>query len=159
MAVADQQHGGGEKIASTGMMLIARRCLVQRFGPPTVDHRMPPQARRFPAATLPARLCIVATVASLCFLAACTSRNGPIGHHHGSIDAGPSRYYPPPGTPDDPWGPYIREASGRYGIPERWIREVMHQESDGRDQAVSSAGAMGLMQVMPDTFDDLRQRY
>jgi SLT domain-containing protein len=35
----------------------------------------------------------------------------------------------------------------------------MRQESDGQEQAVSSAGAMGLMQVMPDTYDDLRQRY
>ena len=44
-------------------------------------------------------------------------------------------------------------------MPEQWIREVMRQESDGQEQAVSSAGAMGLMQIMPDTFDDLRQRY
>ena len=35
----------------------------------------------------------------------------------------------------------------------------MRQESDGQEQAVSSAGAMGLMQVMPDTYDDLRQRH
>jgi len=35
----------------------------------------------------------------------------------------------------------------------------MHAESDGHEQAVSAAGAMGLMQVMPDTYDDLRQRY
>ena len=62
-------------------------------------------------------------------------------------------------TAEDPWGPYIREASERYGVPEQWIREVMRQESDGQEQAVSSAGAMGLMQIMPDTFDDLRQRY
>jgi D-alanyl-D-alanine carboxypeptidase len=35
----------------------------------------------------------------------------------------------------------------------------MRQESGGQEQAVSSAGAMGLMQIMPDTFDGLRQRY
>jgi hypothetical protein len=44
-------------------------------------------------------------------------------------------------------------------VPEQWIREVMRQESDGQEQVVSSAGAMGLMQIMPDTFDELRQRY
>jgi D-alanyl-D-alanine carboxypeptidase len=44
------------------------------------------------------------------------------------------------------------------------VREVMRQESGGRqdlgdDLTTSSAGAMGLMQVMPDTYDDLRQRH
>jgi hypothetical protein len=73
--------------------------------------------------------------------------------------------YPVPGSPDDPWGPYIREAAGRFGIPERWVREVMRQESGGRLSSddgsliTSAAGAMGLMQVMPQTYDMLRQRY
>jgi len=71
----------------------------------------------------------------------------------------PTRYYPPPGPPEDPWGPYIREAASRYGVPEQWVRAVMHQESDGQEQAVSPVGAMGLMQVMPDTYDGLRMRY
>jgi hypothetical protein len=35
----------------------------------------------------------------------------------------------------------------------------MRQESGGREQAISSAGAMGLMQVMPATYDGLRRRY
>ncbi|MBV9250354.1 MAG: transglycosylase SLT domain-containing protein, partial [Acetobacteraceae bacterium] len=64
-------------------------------------------------------------------------------HHH---YAGPARYYPPPGTPDDPWGPYVRQASDRHRVPDEWIRAVMRQESGGDEQAVSSAGAMGLMQ-------------
>jgi hypothetical protein len=73
--------------------------------------------------------------------------------------------YPVPGTPDDPWGPYIHEASGRFQVPERWIREVMRQESGGNETGpdgapiTSGAGAMGLMQVMPRTYDTLRQRY
>jgi D-alanyl-D-alanine carboxypeptidase len=69
------------------------------------------------------------------------------------------RYYPPPGPPDDPWGPYIREASARYRVPGHWVRAVMHQESGGEQQATSSAGAMGLMQVMPATYEGLRVRY
>lgn len=76
-----------------------------------------------------------------------------------------ARSYPAPGPPGDPWGPYIVEAAARFRIPERWIRAVMHQESGGRLYArdgsltTSSAGAMGLMQVMPRTYDMLRQRY
>jgi hypothetical protein len=76
-----------------------------------------------------------------------------------------ARSYPAPGTPEDPWAPYIQRAAARYAVPERWIREVMRQESGGRQQAangtltISSAGAMGLMQVMPSTYDILRQRY
>jgi hypothetical protein len=79
----------------------------------------------------------------------------PNAHHHYA----PTRYYPPPGPPSDPWGPYIREASGRFKIPDQWIRAVMRQESGGREQAISSAGAMGLMQVMPATYDMLRREH
>ena len=74
------------------------------------------------------------------------------------------RNYTPPGPAGDPWGPYIREAAARFQVPELWVREVMRQESGaeqylGGGLTTSSAGAMGLMQVMPATYDDLRQRY
>jgi D-alanyl-D-alanine carboxypeptidase len=70
-----------------------------------------------------------------------------------------------PGSPDDPWGLYIHDGASRFGVPEHWVREVMRQESGGRlygdDGALitSSAGAMGLMQVMPRTYETLRGRY
>lgn len=73
--------------------------------------------------------------------------------------------YPTPGTPDDPWGPHIRDAAARFQVPERWIREVMRQESGGRPYGgdggpiTSPSGAMGLMQVMPRTYDTLQRRY
>lgn len=51
---------------------------------------------------------------------------------------------------------FIAEASQRYRIPERWIRAVMRAESAGNDRAVSHAGAMGLMQIMPGTWAELR---
>ncbi|MCM2438525.1 lytic transglycosylase domain-containing protein [Agrobacterium vitis] len=54
---------------------------------------------------------------------------------------------------------HIAEASQRFGIPERWIRAVLRAESAGDVRAISSAGAMGLMQVMPDTWAGLRVRY
>jgi hypothetical protein len=73
--------------------------------------------------------------------------------------ASPQRYYPPPGPPEDPWGPYIREAAARFQVPGHWVRAVMHQESGGEQQATSPVGAMGLMQVMPATYEGLRVRY
>ena len=59
----------------------------------------------------------------------------------------------------DPHGGHIAEASQRFGIPEHWIRAVLRAESAGDVRAVSSAGAIGLMQVMPDTWAGLRVRY
>jgi D-alanyl-D-alanine carboxypeptidase len=73
--------------------------------------------------------------------------------------ASPQRYYPPPGPPEDPWGPYIREAAARFRVPGHWVRAVMHQESGGEQQATSPVGAMGLMQVMPATYEGLRVRH
>ncbi|MGJ8530813.1 MAG: lytic transglycosylase domain-containing protein [Alphaproteobacteria bacterium] len=58
-----------------------------------------------------------------------------------------------------PYAAYVAEASRRFRIPERWIRAVMQVESAGRVCAVSSAGAMGLMQIMPGTWSDLRVRH
>lgn len=59
----------------------------------------------------------------------------------------------------DPYGDYIAEAAQRFGVPEGWIRAVMRVESAGDVRAISSAGAMGLMQVMPTTWADLRVRH
>ena len=58
-----------------------------------------------------------------------------------------------------PHAAHIVEASQRFGIPEPWIRAVLRAESAGDVRAISSAGAMGLMQVMPDTWAGLRVRY
>ena len=59
----------------------------------------------------------------------------------------------------DPYSAHIAEASQRFGIPDDWIRAVLRAESAGDVRAISSAGAMGLMQVMPDTWAGLRVRY
>jgi hypothetical protein len=101
------------------------------------------------------RVRLLACLALLTALAACGSRQT----YHARVQYHPSRYYPPPGPPNDPWGPYIHEASGRFGVPETWIRRVMHQESGGQEDVISWAGAVGLMQVMPDTYEVLRERY
>jgi soluble lytic murein transglycosylase-like protein len=58
-----------------------------------------------------------------------------------------------------PFADYDAEAAKRFGVPALWINAVMGQESGGDVRAVSSQGAMGLMQIMPDTWDDLRSRH
>jgi len=68
------------------------------------------------------------------------------------------------GLSGDPWASHIAEASQRFDVPEQWIRAVMKVESGGRTHMngrpiVSRAGAMGLMQVMPSTYEELRVRH
>ena len=90
----------------------------------------------------------------VCVVGACAQ---PGGSRHSGYSRPAS--YDPPGPPSDPWGPYIREAARRFDVPERWIREVMRQESGGRATATSRVGAQGLMQVMPGTYAELQRRY
>ena len=125
----------------------------------------PPCINRLPPITgLQVRT--AATIALLTALAAC----GNVPPHQDAIQE-TARYvaharhdYTPPGPPEDPWGPYIREASARFDIPDIWIRSLMRVESGGKEflngeLITSGAGAMGLMQVMPGTYDGLRDRY
>lgn len=49
----------------------------------------------------------------------------------------------------------IREASDAYDIPFAFVKAVIRVESDFTPDAVSHAGAMGLMQLMPATADQL----
>ena len=57
------------------------------------------------------------------------------------------------------FGEFIAEAAQRFGIPAAWIRAVMRAESFGDVRATSPKGAIGLMQIMPETWAALRQRY
>lgn len=54
---------------------------------------------------------------------------------------------------------FVEEAARRFAIPPRWIRAVMQAESGGDAHALSAQGAMGLMQIMPGTWAELRLRY
>jgi hypothetical protein len=105
------------------------------------------------------------TIALLAGLAACGAPQ-----HQDSLQesaryqAHAKRDYHPPGPPEDPWGPYIREAAEKYDMPEQWVRALMRVESGGLEYqngqlTTSDVGAMGLMQVMPATYDMLRDRY
>jgi soluble lytic murein transglycosylase-like protein len=62
-------------------------------------------------------------------------------------------------NPVNPYAGYIAEASRWFGIPESWIRAVMRVESAGDVHALSPKGAMGLMQIMPETWAILQARY
>lgn len=62
-------------------------------------------------------------------------------------------------SPRDPYGEHIAEAAQRFELPAAWIRAVLAAESNGDPRAISPKGAMGLMQVMPETWSDLRIRH
>jgi hypothetical protein len=63
------------------------------------------------------------------------------------------------------WEPLLAQASERFNVPEKWLRAVMLAESGGRTMQAenqpikSSMGAMGLMQLMPETYNEMRQQY
>src|ERR1700704_2286052 len=56
-------------------------------------------------------------------------------------------------------GPFGADGSLRFQILPSLNRAVMRVESLGDPLAVSPKGAMGLMQIMPDTWSELRSRY
>jgi soluble lytic murein transglycosylase-like protein len=58
-----------------------------------------------------------------------------------------------------PYALHVADAARRFGIPEAWIWAVIRVESDGNARAVSRAGAMGLMQIMPGTWAQLRAQH
>ena len=89
------------------------------------------------------------------------------------IGAGPGLFSAPGSNVNAPnssradigrWDDFVGEAAARFGVPAPWITSVMRAESGGRafigDMPVTSpAGAIGLMQVMPETYSELQQRY
>jgi soluble lytic murein transglycosylase-like protein len=62
-------------------------------------------------------------------------------------------------TAANPIATVVAEASQRFGIPASWIRAVIQAESFGDVRALSPKGAMGLMQIMPESWATLRSRY
>lgn len=82
------------------------------------------------------------------------------------LGAAPTYAEPPAATYAalDRWQEFIAEAARRFGVSEAWIRAVMQAESGGRTTLdgrpiTSRAGAMGLMQVMPDTYEEMRRAH
>ena len=58
-----------------------------------------------------------------------------------------------------PFDAAVADASQRARVPRDWIYAVIRQESLYKKQAVSSAGARGLMQVLPSTASALAKRW
>lgn len=104
---------------------------------------------------------------ALAVLAACSSsgqRQSYAGEDTAYYLAHAKGGYTPPGPPSDPWGPYIQIASAHFDVPQMWIRQVMRVESGGHEYSngqliVSDAGAMGLMQLEPGTYQEMAARY
>jgi membrane-bound lytic murein transglycosylase B len=63
------------------------------------------------------------------------------------------------------WSGNVQGAARRFNVPVLWINAVMRMESGGRTMLsegqpmVSDRGALGLMQVLPGTYDEMRQQY
>ncbi len=126
------------------------------------------ESRHFPSAgSLRTVLRAGACACGLALLSACASQSPPMtaAQEAATYQARAKPSYKPPGPPDDPWSPYIVEAAHRFDVPERWIREVMRVESGAHEFTASGAlttspvGAMGLMQLMPETYDEVRAQY
>ncbi len=60
-----------------------------------------------------------------------------------------------PRTGDAAWEEHIRQAAGRYHLPVALLRAVMAVESNFNPRAVSEKGAIGLMQLMPQTAREM----
>lgn len=135
-----------------------------------MDQHAPCQAEKAPSVTprnrLRATLGPLAGFSALALLSACASHTSslPPTQQAAYYAAHSPGDYTPPGPPSDPWGPYIQQASTRFDVPTRWIRQVMRVESGGNEYmhghlTVSYAGAMGLMQLEPETYREMAARY
>ena len=108
---------------------------------------------RSAATNRPMTLCMRAAALTAAALLAAL----PIGHAPAvAQEANPP---PAPSSVPHPYAPHVADAARRFGIPEAWIWAVMRGESAGNARAVSRAGAMGLMQIMPGTWASLRARH
>ncbi len=70
-----------------------------------------------------------------------------------------ARTVTPSATAVHPYAAHVGEAAARFSLSEDLIWTVMRAESGGNPRALSRAGAMGLMQIMPGTWADLTARH
>ena len=114
--------------------------------------------RRSAPSSFPVRIqrTVLRSVASVAAILLMSGATGPAG----AARAEPAVAVPSKSTPaGDPYAHFIREAAQRFGLPASWISAVMAMESGGDVLALSPQGAMGLMQIMPDTWAGLRIRH
>ena len=84
-------------------------------------------------------------------IAGCTAAAIPVS---GSAQSAASR-----ASAVHPYAAHVDEAAARFGLAEELIWAVMRAESGGNPRAVSPAGAIGLMQIMPATWRELTARH
>jgi hypothetical protein len=125
----------------------------------------PPQAEWFAFSSVPAispaagcrwisrlkaiwRLCLCSSTAVVLFIGVSVAHAEPIVANSNGVVA-----------TADPIAVIVAEASHRFAMPSSWIRAVMRAESLDDVRALSPKGAMGLMQIMPETWAELRLRY
>jgi soluble lytic murein transglycosylase-like protein len=101
-----------------------------------------PGSRRF-------RLCAIA-LATLCTAPSAIAAGLPLSSAANSAAAA---------RPPQAFAGFVAEAVRRFHIPADWLAAIMRVESNGDARAISRKGAMGLMQIMPGTWSDLRTRY
>lgn len=61
---------------------------------------------------------------------------------------------PLPASSASQFAPLVQQSAGKYGVDPGLVSAVIQAESGGNPSAVSSAGAMGLMQLMPETVSE-----
>ncbi len=65
----------------------------------------------------------------------------------------------------DRWDPLVQQAAQKFHVPASWLWAVMRRESAGRtvlangQPIVSTAGALGIMQLMPGTYQEMAAQY
>jgi hypothetical protein len=64
----------------------------------------------------------------------------------------------PQGVPVGPHDSYVQEAAADSGLDANLLRAVIHTESSGNPNAVSPAGAVGLMQMTPIAVEELNRQ-
>ena len=130
-------------------MAVARR---RRQGRPLAGARALPLTAASTMARLRRSGSRVCTRAALLIVVGVFSVIAPVSATHAQMAAARVR------DTNDPFSAFVTEAAQRFGIPPTWIRATMHGESRGDRRAISPKGAMGLMQLMPDTWAALRVR-
>ncbi len=150
----DRRHHHASFLAKT------KAPVAPNFGPtPPLGHRLAAQSSGLRVCALsqreprtPVRFCHVKT--TVCLVALMTLS---IVSFSFVASAGKAKSNGSAGS--NTWAVYIAEASQRFSVPAHWIRAVMQLESNGDTNAVSPKGAMGLMQVVSQTYAELRLRY
>ncbi len=125
----------------------------------------PAQAERFASSSVPAispatvcrrksrlkaiwRLCLCSSTTVVLLVGISVAHGEPIGTNPSGVVVTTDRI-----------AVIVAEASHRFAIPSSWIRAVMRAESLDDVRALSPKGAMGSMQIMPETWAELRLRY